>query len=49
MIIHLHSFDTAGKVHKLIIPKTVVDDEAEYTATIGDESTKAQLWVNGQS
>lgn len=47
MILFIFCF--TGTVHKLIIPKSQIDDEAEYSATVGQESTKAPLWVNGQS
>ncbi len=37
-----------GKVHKLTIPKSALDDTAEYTAKIGDEATSGKLTVKGE-
>ena len=40
------SFD--GCVHKLCIPKSVVEDSAEFTATIDEDKTSAKLVVDGK-
>ncbi len=37
-----------GTVHKLTIPKSAVDDSAEYTVKLGDLTTAAKLAVNGE-
>ena len=36
-----------GCVHKLTIPKACLDDQAEYTASVDDVSSKANLTVQG--
>ena len=33
--------------HTLTIPVSTLADEAEYTVTVGDTTTKAMLWVEG--
>ena len=38
-----------GTFHRLTIKKSYVEDEAEYTVKIKDQSTTAMLWVEGQS
>ncbi len=35
-----------GTVHKLIIDESVLDDTAEYTAKLGDQTTKGKLTVD---
>ena len=36
-----------GVFQRLVIHNSVLDDEAEYTVRIGDESSSAPLWVEG--
>ena len=36
-----------GTVHKLTIPKSTVEDGAEYTVKFGDQSTSGTLKVEG--
>jgi len=38
----------AGTLHTLSINSTTLDDEAEYTAKVGQLSTKAELLVDGE-
>jgi hypothetical protein len=38
-----------GTVHKLTIPKSVLEDEAEYLVVIGGRQSKALLLVEGES
>lgn len=38
---------TDRRLHKLIIKHTTADDTGEYSCTVGDISTKANLKVNG--
>ncbi len=35
-----------GTVHQLVIDESVLDDTAEYTAKLGDQTTKAKLTVD---
>ncbi len=35
--------------HRLIITKSQLDDEAEYSAKVANDVTKATLWVEGRS
>ena len=37
-----------GSVHKLTLKNTVLEDEAEYTVRVGDLSSKATLWIEGE-
>ncbi len=37
-----------GTVHKLTIPASVIEDEAEYTVTVGADTSKAPLFVEGE-
>ena len=37
-----------GTVHKLLIKDCVLDDEAEYTVQIGDNSSSATVFVEGE-
>ena len=37
-----------GKVHSLTLPKSALDDTAEYTVKLGDLSTKGKLTVKGK-
>ena len=37
-----------GKVHKMTIPKSALDDTAEYTVKLGDDSTSGKLTVKGE-
>jgi len=34
--------------HRLTLPSVGLEEEAEYTVQIGDQSTKAMLWVEGE-
>jgi len=40
---------TVDKVLTLHIPKTVLDDEAEYTVVVGKTKSTAELLVDGES
>ncbi len=37
-----------GNVHKMTLPKSVVDDIAEYTVKLGEETTSGKLTVKGE-
>ncbi len=37
-----------GKVHTLTIPKSALDDMAEYTVKLGDDTTSGKLTVKGE-
>ena len=37
-----------GKVHKLTIPKSALDDTAEYTVKLGNNTTSGNLTVKGE-
>jgi len=37
-----------GKAHKMTLPKSMVDDTAEYTVKLGEESTSGKLTVKGE-
>ncbi len=37
-----------GNVHKMTLPKSVLDDTAEYTVKLGEETTSGKLTVNGE-
>lgn len=44
-----HEVSVDGTFHRLTLKDTVTDDEAEYTVTLGDDSTSAKLFVEGKS
>lgn len=37
-----------GTIQKLIIPDASLDDEAQYTCTVGDKTTQAVLFIEGK-
>lgn len=37
-----------GKVHKMTLPKSALDDTAKYTVKLGDEVTSGNLTVKGE-
>ena len=37
-----------GKTHKMTLPKSVLDDTAEYTVKLGEETTSGKLTVKGE-
>ena len=37
-----------GNVHKMTFPKSVLDDTAEYTVKLGEETTSGKLTVKGE-
>ena len=37
-----------GKWRRLRIPTCALDDEAEYSVVVGNESSRAMLWVEGK-
>ena len=39
---------SAGNVHKLVIAKATLDDEADYTVTAGSVKSTASLLVDGE-
>ena len=43
-----YSIEMAGVEHTLRIPQSVVEDSAEFTAKIGDQSTSGTLTVEGR-
>ena len=42
-----HIIQVEESWHRLTLPSVGLDEEAEYTVQIGDQSTKAMLWVEG--
>lgn len=42
-----HKITTEGTTHRLTITESELDDEAEYTAQLPDDESKATLWVEG--
>ncbi|ELT96013.1 hypothetical protein CAPTEDRAFT_139749 [Capitella teleta] len=41
----IHEVSVDGTFHRLTLKDTAVDDEAEYTVTLGDDNTSAKLFI----
>ncbi len=43
-----YKISVSGKVHKLLVKETILEDEAEIAATVMNDKTSATLWVEGK-